>query len=254
LNAAERVSAMAVGDPKVKPGTTEHSISREFSQNGYIEGLPLGTFGGTVIHHVFPADAEYKLSGRLVRGVQEGYAGVEGNDTPNTFVITVDGTEVYSAPIGGPKDDEIQAKDLAAAQPIIDKRMTGRVRVSAGPHDVGFTWRERPAQLQDVWQPSARDSQEVHMVAGLPKLRTVSIDGPYNVRGISEGPSRERLFVCHPLPGGRGSASVSEPRSISEPRPPGSGLASANLDDASCATKILTNLARRAYRRPVTPG
>ena len=154
VNAAERVSAMAVGDPQVRPGTTEHSISREFSQNGYIAGLPLGTVGGTVVHHVFPADAEYKLSGRLVRGVQEGYAGVEGNDTPYTFVITIDGAEVYSAPVGGPADDEMQAKDLAAAQPVIDKRMTGRVRVTAGPHDVGFTWRERPAQLQDVWEPS----------------------------------------------------------------------------------------------------
>jgi mono/diheme cytochrome c family protein len=225
LTAAQRVSAMAVGDPKVKPGTTEHSISREFSQNGYIDGLPLGTIGGTVVRHVFPADAEYKLSGRLVRGVQEGYAGVEGNDTPNTFVITVDGTEVYSAPIGGPKDHEIQAADLAAAQPIIDKRMTGRVRVTAGPHDVGFTWKERPVQLQDVWEPATRDSQEVHMVGGLPKLRTVSIDGPYNVKGVSEGPSRERLFVCHP---------------------------GANSDDTNCATKILTNLARHAFRRPVT--
>ena len=166
VNAAQRVSAMAVGDPQVRPGTTEHSISREFSQNGYIDGLPLGTVGGTVVHHVFPADAEYKLSGRLVRGVQEGYAGVEGNDMPYTFVITVDGTEVYSAPIGGPKDDEMQAGDLAAAQPIIDKRMTGRVRVTAGPHDVGFTWKERPFQLQDVWEPSKRDSQEVHMVGG----------------------------------------------------------------------------------------
>ena len=94
----------------MRPGTTEHSISREFSQNGYIDGLPLGTFGGTVVHHVFPADAEYKLSGRLVRGIQEGYAGVEGNDIPYTFVITVDGTEVYSAPIGGPNDDEIQSR------------------------------------------------------------------------------------------------------------------------------------------------
>ena len=160
VNAAQRVSAMAVGDPQVRPGTTEHSISREFSQNGYIDGLPLGTVGGTVVRHVFPADAEYKLSGRLVRGVQEGYAGVEGNDTPYTFVITVDGTEVYSAPVGGPKDTEMQGADLAAAQPIIDKRMTGRVRVTAGPHDVGFTWKERPAQLQDVWEPSKRDSQE----------------------------------------------------------------------------------------------
>ena len=240
VNAAQRVSAMAVGDPQVRPGTTEHSISHEFSQNGYIAGLPLGTVGGTVVHHVFPADAEYKLSGRLTRGVQEGYAGVEGNDTPYIFVITVDGAEVYSAPIGGPADDEMQAKDLAAAQPVIDKRMTGRVRVSAGPHDVGFTWKERPAQLQDVWEPSRRDSQEIHMVAGLPRLRTVSVDGPYNVYGMSEGPSRERLFVCHP------GASIGR---VAAKSAPGAGL-----DEATCATKILTNLARRAYRRPVTPA
>ena len=224
VNAAQRVSAMAVGDPKVRPGTTEQSISREFSQNGYIDGLPLGTVGGTVVHHVFPADAEYKLSGRLVRGVQEGYAGVEGNDTPYTFVITVDGAEVYSAPVGGPADDEMQAKDLAAAQPIIDKRMTGRVRVSAGPHDVGFTWIGRPFKLQDVWEPGQRDSQEVHFVGGMPKLRSVSIDGPYNVRGISENPSRRSLFVCHPEA----------------------------ANETACAAKILTNLERRAYRRPVT--
>jgi mono/diheme cytochrome c family protein len=242
VNAAQRVSAMAVGDPQVKPGTTEHSISREFSQNGYIAGLPLGTIGGTVIHHVFPADAEYKLSGRLVRGVQEGYAGVEGNDVPYTFVITIDGAEVYSTQIGGPADDEMQSKDLAAAQPVIDKRMTGRVRVSAGAHEVGFTWKERPAQLQDVWEPSKRDSQEVHMVAGLPKLRTVSIDGPYKVFGMSEGPSRERLFVCHPgSTGGSGASRVAA-----------KGAANANLDETGCAVKILTNLARRAYRRPVT--
>jgi mono/diheme cytochrome c family protein len=241
VNAAERVSAMAVGDPQVRPGTTEHSISREFSQNGYIAGLPLGTIGGTVVHHVFPADAEYKLSGRLVRGVQEGYAGVEGNDTPFTFVITVDGAEVYSAPVGGPADDEMQAKDLAAAQPVIDKRMTGRVRVTAGPHDVGFTWRERPAKLQDVWEPSRRDSQEVHMVAGMPRLRLVSIDGPYNVHGLSEGPSRQKLFVCHPAVGVSRLAAKTQ-------------SAAATPDENTCAAKILTNLARRAYRHPVTPA
>jgi len=76
----------------------------------------------------------------------------------------------------------MQAADLAAAQPIIDKRMTGRVRVTAGPHDVGFTWKERRIQLQDCGSPARRDSQEVHMIGGFPRLRTVSIDGPYNVR------------------------------------------------------------------------
>ena len=69
-----------------------------------------------MVRHVFPADGEYKLFGRLVRGVEEGYAGVEGNDTPHTFVITIDGEEVYSAEIGGPKDHEAQAKDMNEAQ------------------------------------------------------------------------------------------------------------------------------------------
>jgi mono/diheme cytochrome c family protein len=225
LTAAQRISAQAVGDPHVRPGTTEYSISREFTQSGYIDGLPLGTFGGTVVRHVFPADGEYRLSGRLVRGVEEGYAGVEGNDQPHTFVITVDGAEVYSAPIGGPKDHEVQARDMNEAKALIDARMTGRVAVTAGPHDVGFTWKERPFERQDVWQPSLRDSQEVHMITGLPRLKTVGIEGPYKVTGISATPSRDRIFVCHP-----DSAEA----------------------ESACAGKILTNLARRAYRRPVT--
>jgi mono/diheme cytochrome c family protein len=222
---AQRIGALAVGDPNVRPGTTEYSISREFTQSGYIDGLPLGTRGGTVVRHVFPADGEYKLSGRLVRGVEEGYAGVEGNDQPHTFVITVDGAEVYSAQIGGLKDHEVQVKDMNEARVLIDARMTVRVAVTAGPHDVGFTWKERPSERQDVWQPSLRDSQEVHMIAGLPRLKTVGVEGPYNVTGVSTTPSRDRIFVCNP-------AAVS--------------------DEPACADKILTNLARRAYRRPVT--
>ena len=225
LTAAQRISSMAVGDRDVRPGTTEYSISREFSQSAYIEGMPLGTRGGTLVRHVFPADAEYKLSGRLVRGVEEGYAGVEGNDIPYTFVITVDGAEVYSASIGGASDHDSQAKDMNVARTMIDARMTGHVLVTAGPHDVGFTWKERPFQVQDVWQPALRDSQEIHMIGGLPKLRTVGIDGPYNVTGISATQSRERVFVC-------------QPRSSAE--------------EPACAERIFTNLARRAYRRPVT--
>ena len=222
---AQRISLMAVGDPSARPGTTEYLISREFSQSRHVDGLPLGTFGGTVVRHVFPADAEYKLSGRLVRGVEEGYAGVEGNDQPHTFLITIDGTEVYSAQIGGPKDHEVQVRDMNEAKVLIDARMTGRVSVTAGPHEVGFTWKERPFQRQDVWQPSLRDSQEIHMIGGLPRLRAVNVDGPYNVKGVSNTPSRERLFVCRP------KSAAEEP---------------------ACAEKILTNLARRAYRRPVT--
>jgi hypothetical protein len=249
LSTAQRVSMLAVGDTGVRAGNTEYSISREFSQSGHIDGLPLGTRGGTLIRHVFPADGEYKLSGRLVRGVEEGYAGVEGHDTPHTFVITVDGTEVYSAEIGGPKDHEVQAKDMNEAKALIDARMTSPpIKLTAGPHDVGFTWRERPFQQQDVWQPSLRDSQEIHMIGGLAKLRTVGIEGPYKVTGISDTPSRERIFVCRPASASEEPAPASAEASARSRR--SSPEIMANED--GCAERILTNLARRAYRRPVT--
>ena len=225
LTAAQRISTMAVGDPNVRPGTTEYSISREFSQNMHVEGLPLGTRGGTVVNHVFPADAEYKLFGRLVRGVEEGYAGVESNETPDTFVITIDGEEVFTAEVGGKQDHEVQSKDMNEAKALIDARMTGKVFVTAGPHEVGYTWRERPARRQDVWQPALRDSQEVHMIGGLARLKTVGVEGPYDVKGVSNSVSRERLFVCKPT---------------------------SAADETACAEKIFTNLTRRAYRRPVT--
>jgi hypothetical protein len=225
VTAAQRISTLAVGNPKAAPGTAEYSISREFSQNAYIEGLPLGTRGGTVVNHIFPADGEYKLAARLFRGVEEGYVGVEGNDTPHTFVITIDGEEVFSTTIGGPEDHAAQGKSLTEMKPVIDARMTATVKVTAGPHDVGFTWRERPAQRMDVWLPSVRDSQEIHMVGGMPKIRTASIEGPYKVTGVSPTPSRDRIFVCRP-------ATTSE--------------------EIGCATRILTNLTKRAYRRPVT--
>jgi mono/diheme cytochrome c family protein len=225
LTAAQRISTMAVGDPTMRPGTTEYSISREFSQNMHVDGLPLGTRGGTVVNHVFPADADYKLFGRLVRGVEEGYSGVESNETPDTFVITIDGEEVFTAEVGGKADHEVQSKDMNEAKALIDARMTGKVFVTAGPHEVGYTWKERPARRQDVWQPAQRDSQEVHMIGGLARLKTVGVEGPYDVKGVSQSASRERLFVCKP--------------------------ASA-ADETACAEKIFTNLTRRAYRRPVT--
>ena len=91
---------------------------------------------------------------------------------------------------------------------------------------MGFTWRERPAQRQDVWQPALRDSQEIHMVGGMPKIRTAMIEGPYSVTGVSATPSRDRIFVCRP------------------------NSAAAAAEEASCAERIFTNLTRRAYRRP----
>jgi hypothetical protein len=225
LAAALKISDEALGNKDAAPGAAVFPISLEHSQSEHLEGLPLGTRGGVVIKYNFPADADYQLTGRLIWAVIEGLVGVEGAEKPREFVITIDGEEKYRAPIGGEQDHRVNADDITRTRPVIDGRMTARMFVTAGPHEVGFTWVDQPGQEQAVWQPARRDSQEVHFVGGWPKLRTVSIDGPYNVRGISPTPSRERLLVCQPATAGA---------------------------EAGCAERIVSTLARRAFRRPVT--
>jgi hypothetical protein len=99
-----------------------------------------------------------------------------------------------------------------------------RIRVTAGLHDVGFTFVERPTQEQNMWQPSLRASQEAHNPSGMPRLRNGIIEGPYNANGVSASGSRQRLFVCTPK---------------------------APAEESPCAERILSTVARRAFRRPI---
>ena len=225
LTAAMRISSLAVGDAERLPGATTYIISLEVTQDEYVEGLPLGTRGGTVLRHIFPADAEYELAAQLNRTILNGYAGVEGQDEPLELIFTIDGEQVFSTTVGGPEDHELSSDDTIAMALELDDRLRGRVYVTAGPHDVGFTWVDKPITEQGVWQPSMRDSQEVHLTADRPRLRRLTVEGPYNVTGISDTPSRDLLFVCRPA---------------------------SPADEASCAEDILSNFARRAFRRPVT--
>jgi mono/diheme cytochrome c family protein len=226
LTAALRVADLAVGDAGAEPGTSTYSISTTVTQNRHVEGLPLGTRGGVLVRHHFPADGEYVFSGRLLSTVAEGMVGVEGHETPHQFIVTVDGEQVFSAPIGGKEDHEAAELNKGVPREEFDRRMTSaRISVTAGPHDVGFTFVERPMQSQDVWQPSLRASLEAHNPSGLPRLRSGTIEGPYNVSGISDTPARRRLFTCRPA---------------------------AAADELPCATEVLATVARRAFRRPVT--
>jgi hypothetical protein len=225
LTAALRVSALAVGDEEAAPTAAAYKIGVDVTQSQYVEGLPFGTRGGTLVRHYFPADAEYVLSGRLLRTVAEGYVGVEGHETPHEFIVTLDGEQVFSTHVGGLDDHELSSQDILQSRTTIDERMTApRLSITAGPHDVGFTWIERPAADQNVWQPGLRETQEAHNPAGLPRLETAIIAGPYNPSGISDTPSRERIFTCQP---------------------------SSVADEPACAEQIFSSLARRAFRRSV---
>src|SRR5262249_51032658 len=149
LTAALRIGELAVGDAEAEPGTATYSISTVVTQNQHIEELPLGTRGGMSVRHNFPADGEDVFSGRLLRTVAEGYVGVEGHETPYQFIVTIDGEQVFSAPVGGKEDHESSSKNIVISREEIDKRMTSpRIAVTAGAHEVGFTFIERPMQEQ----------------------------------------------------------------------------------------------------------
>jgi hypothetical protein len=226
LTVAQRVADMAVGNPEAAQVATTYPIPFGLTQNGNLEGMPLGTRGGTKVQHVFPADGEYVLSGRLVRGVEEGLFGVEGHDRPHEFLILVDGKTVHSAEIAGKEDHELSvAEGFNAAQFSIVERLTSPpIPITAGPHEIIFTWKERTSAEQNSWEPGLRATMEIHNPSGMPRLEYVAVEGPTNVTGVSETPSREKILVCRP-----GSAS----------------------EEPGCANEILTKLAHKAFRRPV---
>jgi hypothetical protein len=225
LTAALRIADAALGNVDAAPTAATFKIPVEVTQNQHMAGLPLGTRGGTVVRHNFPADAEYVFSGRLLNTVAEGYAGVEGHDEPHEFIITIDGEQVFSAQVGGPEDHAQNSADFLVARAMIDERMTSpRLPITAGQHEVGFTWVERPAVEQNVWQPPLRATQEVHNPSGLPRLETVAIEGPYEATGVSPTPSREQILVCQPQ---------------------------SEAEESACAERIFATLAKRAFRRPV---
>ena len=227
LTVAFRVADLAVGNPEAVVTATTYPIPMDITQDYHLEGLPLGTRGGMAVTHTFPADGEYVLSGRLIRGVEEGLFGVEGHDIPHEFLVLVDGVQVYSAMIGGKEDHELSVeKGINIAQEVIDQKLTSPpIAITAGPHEIVFTWKERTAREQNAWEPGLRASLEIHNPSGMPRLEMGVIEGPFNVTGVSETPTRARVFVCRP---------------------------ESEAEETPCAEEIIATLARRAYRRPAT--
>jgi hypothetical protein len=227
LTVAIRVADYAVGNPDAAISAANYNIPIDVTQDYHLEGLPLGTRGGVRVDHIFPADAEYVFAGRLFRGVEEGYFGIEGHDKPHEFLVLLDGELVYTNTVGGPEDHELSvAEGINVAQFAVEEKLTSPpIPVTAGPHEVIFTWKERTEVKQDVWEPALRASLEIHNPSGMPRLEYGVIEGPYNATGVSDTPIRDRIFSCYP---------------------------EADSEARACAEEIMLSLASGAYRRPVT--
>jgi hypothetical protein len=222
LAASRQISRLAVGDMKITPVSQVYQLPPDLPQDDHIEGLPLGTRGGILIHHNFPLDAQYEFSVGLLRNIV-GY--ITGLEFAHQIEITVDGRRVFLAPVGGEEDNKMMDTNLGVAGDTLDARLKTRVPVTAGPHTIAVTFPRRDsAESDEPLEPFTRD-HDLQNMNGLPLIERVQITGPLNPTGPGETPSRKRIFSCHP-------ASASE--------------------ELPCARKILSTLSRRAYRRPVT--
>ena len=222
LVAADRVSALAVGAP-VSPGSDTYRIRQDRSQDQHIEGLPLGSVGGLVVNHNFPLDAEYHFSLALYRTNLEAIRGLEH---PHQIEITIDGARVFITTVGGePEKGGPGGPSITDRSDAIDARLQVRVPVTAGPHAVGATFVRKIGGGTQRLRPFLRSSAGTYDSTGRPHIETLTVAGPFNPTGPGNTPSRERIFSCRP--------------------------ANRSQEDA-CATKIVSSLARRAFRRPVT--
>ena len=220
VTAAKRISRMAMGTPpSVLDEGQVYPVPRLIQQHDRIEGLGLGTRGGTLVRHMFTQNAEYVFK------IDMGHLAVSTES--HTMELTIDGVQVGEftvEPVGSPQKILIYGdKDII---------FEARVLVSGGLHEVGVAfYRMPPSVPESIIRPfqvsTLRNSGGGHLGPGgaAPTVKAVTIAGPYDPNGPGDTQSRLRVLTCRPA---------------------------AAAEEARCARTILSTLARRAYRRPIT--
>jgi hypothetical protein len=223
LSAAERISALALGDPKTPPIGELFRVRQDESQDRHIEGLPLGTIGGLQIQTTLPLDGEYQFQVRLFR---TNLGTTRGLEYPHQLEISVDGERVHLASFGGDKEIAASSDNPTTTGDAVDNRFTARVPLKAGPRTIAVAFLEKTRALNTRrLENYERSSSDTIDFSGSPHIDEVILTGPFNPTGSGDTPSRRRIFTCRPK-----------------------GVA----DEEVCAQKILGGLARRAYRGDVT--
>jgi hypothetical protein len=220
LRAAAKISRDALGDPKAAPTSTIFKVPRTASQMRQADGAPMGTRGGISLVYNFPADGEYSFRS-LFHGTAEG--ALFGWITGQQFEVSIDGERVSFHNLD-PKMSETQGTGLNVT--------SGRVFVKAGPHRVSAVFLQKSLGLvDDSITPiehtlADADIGDYRELTIFPHLRELEVSGPYNVTGVSDTESRRRVFTCRPV---------------------------TPAEEVPCATRIISDIASRAYRRPASP-
>ena len=224
LRAAAQISRLAVGDRSASPTSVTFKIPRARSQNTHVEGAPIGTRGGVSEVHVFPADGEYVFKAALH---YEPLGGLTGRSTMSAFdleeqiEISIDGARVAVLNLNTRMSESDPENNL--------EPQTAPIHVTAGPHRVSAAFIDRfGAVPDDLVMPLENTLADVSIGQGitlLPHLRELRILGPSRVTGISDTPSRRRIFSCRPT---------------------------SQAEESACAREIIGRLATQAFRSPVS--
>ncbi len=259
LSAARMISRLAVGDTSRRPMVDVFKVERDFVQDERMsEDLPFGSRGGIAVNYQFPVDGEYLIKLELKRQL---YDYLVGMGEPHQVDIRLDGALLKRFSIGGEAKGMSTPENFAGNTPgdpewehymlTADRGLEVRVPVKAGPHNVGVSFVRRLWEPEGVLQPLqtgfGRTTNELYF--GYPALKTVSIGGPFSVTGPGQSPTRRALFVCTPNTASavkRGDGATRAERASG-----GQGPQDSNNEE-TCARKILSTFATRAYRRPIT--
>jgi mono/diheme cytochrome c family protein len=223
MEAANKVGALAIGDPDIGTAAQTFHIRQDASQDTHVEGQPIGTVGGILARVTLPLDAEYQMSVKMFRtnlGV------VRGLEYEHDVEYTVDGARVHTFRMGGEADFKANLVNMTKAGDAIDERGRITLKLTAGPHVIGAAFIARsdapnPTRLQ----PFIRSSTDTRDTSGHPHFDTLTITGPISATGPGDTPSRRRIFSCRPAN---------------------------RASEDGCARQIIARLSRLAYRGDVT--
>ncbi|MDH3438924.1 MAG: DUF1592 domain-containing protein, partial [Betaproteobacteria bacterium] len=231
IDAARAIALEAVGNPKAPPVLTTYGDVANMvislpprgdpgtgSQQHHIQGMPFGTRGGFSVEHNFPADGEYELTIGDMALARE----VPRMEFENTVIALLDGEEFYRTNIGGEADHKAIDQHLDPAVEEINGRLRKiRFQATAGQHQLAVTFVHRSFAESD------ERTRSIALEGGQERIQAahaLQIRGPLSVSGISDSDSRRKIFICQPTEA---------------------------IDATPCARTIITNLAERAFRRPV---
>jgi mono/diheme cytochrome c family protein len=229
LSAAGKISRLALGDINA-PTQAVFDVPADTAQNHHIEGLPFGTRGGILIKHQFPVDGEYAFK---VKGVTGYFQAVLGGVTGEQLEVTVDGERV-----------KLFDWDKEISNTTGNGRATPKIPITAGEHTVGVTFlATNDIPGSELNRPFERTMNTPGSIPGFqfyPHVGQVEIEGPYNIKGAGHTATRSKIFVCTPSASAKATARLS------------AGSAALDPGDAACARRIVSTLAKHAFRRPVT--